>query len=524
MMHLAENAGAGTVLRVAMLGAALACNSVYGDSTGAMSPGLIATDGVDPWTDSGMAALSDDAYATNLLDPGGQGGNLNASNFGFTLPLGATITGIQVTVERHSATGNPQSSPPAFSQLKKPDGTLAGAEGLRFDGGNWAATDSTIVLGGPADLWALDLTRDEINDPAFTVVYAVTTLFGGDPDTYFVDAITAEVFFDPPVLVEPCETIVRAIGDFPAFSEAFDGGTSDLDADGLPEGPVLALMQAVACNALADAALDAALFNAYNINLIILESEADLSLLESEATAAGVQNVRSLIAFLAAGSATLEAAVKDLLAMSDPAIALTGDYVSVTCSGADCMPAAIQRRSLREEFEVFSRATRATNEPFSATGDLDGDGTNNLTEFNNVVAQGGVTSDFVIAATSPGLDGSEPIRTPGGPSGGCLIATAAYGTPLAGKIDTLRTLRDSFLLRGAFGTAFVDAYYRVSPAIARRVAVHPALASVVRYALAPVLLVAGLGLAPLRVAAYALALLLFVATYRVRRRRRARVR
>ena len=510
MMHLLKCAGAGTVLRVVMLAPALACISAYGDTTGALSPGLVATDGVAPWTDPQMAALSDDAHASNTLDPGEQGGSLNASNFGFTMPFGATITGVQVTVERHSATGNPQSNPPAFGQLKKPDGTLVGIEGFRFDGDNWGTTDSVVVLGGPADLWALDLTREEINDPAFTVVYAVTTLFGGDPDDYFVDAITAEVFFDPLLIIDPldpCGALPRALVDYPAFSAAFAGGTDDLDADELPDSASLALMEAVACDPFAAESMNAALFDAYNINLIILDSEADLSVLDGEALAAGIQDVRSLIALLAAGSSSLEAAVVDLLAMSDPPTMLTGDYLAVTSAVADCDPAAAD-----------------PNEPFSAAGDLDGDCTDNLTEYNNVIAQGGVMSDFVIAATSPDLDGSEPIRTPGGPSGGCLIATAAYGTPLAVEIDTLRALRDGFLLRGALGTAFVDTYYRVSPPIARRVADNSALAAIVRYALIPVLFLAVLALDPLQLAAYALAALIPLATFQGRRRRRARAR
>ncbi len=516
MSHL-RCAGAGTVFRVIMFAVALACISVYGDTTGAKAPGLITTEGDEPWTSPELAALSDDTYASGVLT--GAGGNLVASNFGFALPLGATVTGIQVTVERHSATGNPQSSPPAFAQLQRPDGSGGGVDGLRFDGDGWGATDSVAVLGGATDRWALDLTREEVNDPAFTVVYDITTSFGGDPDTYFVDAITAEVFFDPVVIVnpvDPCGAFPQALSDYTAFSAAFAGGTNDLDADGFPDTASLALIEAVACDPFADESMNAALFDSYNLNLVILEGEVDLGILDSEAAAAGVQDVRSLVAMLSAGSVSLETAVKDALAASDPPIVLASDYGSVTftvpaCEPPDHPPAA------------------DPNEPFSATGDLDGDCTNNVTEYTNVIAQGGVMSDFVIAATSPGLNGSEPIRTPGGPSGGCLIATAAYGTPLAAEIDTLRVLRDGHLLHGAFGTALVDTYYRVSPPIARRVADHPALAMIVRCALAPVLLAARLGLGPLHLAAYAFAALLLAAlrreaTYRGRRRRRARAR
>ncbi len=70
----------------------------------------------------------------------------------------------------------------------------------------------------------------------------------------------------------------------------------------------------------------------------------------------------------------------------------------------------------------------------------------------------------------------------GGVGGGgpCFIATAAYGSPLAEEIDSLRSFRDERLLSNAAGTAFVDLYYRFSPRIADWVAVSPALAALVR--------------------------------------------
>ena len=83
----------------------------------------------------------------------------------------------------------------------------------------------------------------------------------------------------------------------------------------------------------------------------------------------------------------------------------------------------------------------------------------------------------------------------GGGGGPCFIATAAYGTPLAGEIETLRAVRDAFLLDNAFGTAFVDTYYRVSPAIADVVAQSPMLAAAVRIILTPVVFLGKLLLA-----------------------------
>ena len=77
-----------------------------------------------------------------------------------------------------------------------------------------------------------------------------------------------------------------------------------------------------------------------------------------------------------------------------------------------------------------------------------------------------------------------------GSSGTCFIATAAFGTPMAEEINTLRQVRDSYMLNNALGTTFVDTYYRLSPPIASKVAQYPALASVVRAVLMPIVLIA----------------------------------
>jgi hypothetical protein len=83
----------------------------------------------------------------------------------------------------------------------------------------------------------------------------------------------------------------------------------------------------------------------------------------------------------------------------------------------------------------------------------------------------------------------------GGGGGSCFIATAAYGTPMAAEIDVLRDFRDTYLLTNTPGTMFVDAYYHLSPPVAKVIADSPLLAALVRIALAPVILFSKLALA-----------------------------
>jgi hypothetical protein len=73
--------------------------------------------------------------------------------------------------------------------------------------------------------------------------------------------------------------------------------------------------------------------------------------------------------------------------------------------------------------------------------------------------------------------------------GGCFIATAAYGTPMADEIQILREFRDEYLLTNPLGQVFVDFYYTLSPPIAEFITKHPSLKPIVRVELLPFVVV-----------------------------------
>ena len=83
----------------------------------------------------------------------------------------------------------------------------------------------------------------------------------------------------------------------------------------------------------------------------------------------------------------------------------------------------------------------------------------------------------------PGLTGTE--------NGGCLIATAAYGSELASQVQQLRELRDNTVLQTESGSAFMAGfnqfYYSFSPMIADYERENPAFRETVKLILTPLL-------------------------------------
>ena len=75
--------------------------------------------------------------------------------------------------------------------------------------------------------------------------------------------------------------------------------------------------------------------------------------------------------------------------------------------------------------------------------------------------------------------------------GGCLIATAAYGSEMAPQVQLLRELRDNHLLQTSSGTAFIELfnslYYSFSPTIADLERKNPVFKETVRLFITPLI-------------------------------------
>ena len=77
------------------------------------------------------------------------------------------------------------------------------------------------------------------------------------------------------------------------------------------------------------------------------------------------------------------------------------------------------------------------------------------------------------------------------PNGGCLIATATFGSELVPQVQLLREIRDNTVLSTASGTSFMTTfnafYYSFSPTVADLERQNPAFKEAVNIAITPLL-------------------------------------
>ena len=97
-----------------------------------------------------------------------------------------------------------------------------------------------------------------------------------------------------------------------------------------------------------------------------------------------------------------------------------------------------------------------------------------------------VSFDIVVGEVS-----AQPINPYEEEGGGCLIATAAYGSEFAPQVQQLREIRDNQLMNTEAGSAFMssfnEAYYSFSPYIADMERESPVFKEIVKAGLTPML-------------------------------------
>ena len=101
------------------------------------------------------------------------------------------------------------------------------------------------------------------------------------------------------------------------------------------------------------------------------------------------------------------------------------------------------------------------------------------------------TDVSTFTKTGLAVPAKETTSVKTGNGGGCLIATATYGSEMSQQVQQLRELRDNQLLQTESGTAFMgmfnDIYYSFSPTIADMEREHPMFKEAVKLTITPMI-------------------------------------
>ena len=150
--------------------------------------------GTAAWTNPTRITNDDTLYATAALSNATPISNyLQGSNYGLSVPTGATITGIQVEIMRQS---NNAASPfirDSVVRLSK-GGTITGDNKAAL-ATNWPNAMTATTYGGVGDLWGTTWTPADVNNANFGVALSATRSTTGTARTASVDYMRITVYY-----------------------------------------------------------------------------------------------------------------------------------------------------------------------------------------------------------------------------------------------------------------------------------------------------------------------------------------
>jgi hypothetical protein len=172
-------------------------------SVGPIFPGAGANvdgPGTESWINAGNILADDSDYATVFLPSYVSyfhvSEYLQGTGYGFEIPDGATIRGIEVKIMRQSSENNQNiwSVKDATLNLLK-GGAIAGSDHADINT-CWPGEMTEATYGSPTDLWGTVWSAGDINSSGFGVSFSVTSNSGGSRTAY-VDYIEITVTYSP---------------------------------------------------------------------------------------------------------------------------------------------------------------------------------------------------------------------------------------------------------------------------------------------------------------------------------------
>ena len=142
---------------------------VFGQPDGPNSPSTSSSSGGGTvWADIGDIYADDTDRARSYnITKNGSSQTLIGAGYGFAIPVGATIDGIEVTIIRRRGGGGAGTIRDKVVSLTKDGSTLIGDN--KMVGTAWGTDMIGFSYGGAADLWGLTWTVAEINSGGFGI-------------------------------------------------------------------------------------------------------------------------------------------------------------------------------------------------------------------------------------------------------------------------------------------------------------------------------------------------------------------
>lgn len=151
--------------------------------------------GTVAWSNPTNITASDNSSAAAISTANETTNWLTATNFGFSIPTGATIEGIVFEFERNASTltGARHVNDSLIQSIKS--GTIGGSD--RSDSvTDWpTATDVFYSYGGASDLWGQTWTPADINASNFGVALSISITSDGAGVRGFVDSVRCTVYY-----------------------------------------------------------------------------------------------------------------------------------------------------------------------------------------------------------------------------------------------------------------------------------------------------------------------------------------
>ena len=147
--------------------------------------------GTVAWTNPSNALTNNATYAVATLPVTNHISHyLRLTNFGFSIPGGATVDGVKLTTYLLATTTSTLCEDASIKLVKA--GSEAGND--KASSLFWPYTEGIQTYGGPSDLWGLTLAPADVNSANFGVSVAAQSL-GGDTAGCDVDYVTLKIYY-----------------------------------------------------------------------------------------------------------------------------------------------------------------------------------------------------------------------------------------------------------------------------------------------------------------------------------------